>query len=143
MASTKVYFIVLTSLMPECNECRCFQFASSLTKHALSKWGKHGLFLCLFSFFLQQKAKRSPNLSINDKGIDGVHGIRTPGSRMEAYTFIKRVELSLFYCLFSFSSQYKDKFSTNLKINDKSIDGVQETRTRSSRLESAFVSTEL
>ena len=36
------------------------------------------------------------------------------------------------FCLFSFFSH--DKFSTNLTINDKSVDGVLGTRTRGGRM---------
>ena len=42
-----------------------------------------------------------------------------------------------------FCSQRKDKYSSNLTINDKSIDGVLGTRTRGVRMEGADESTEL
>ena len=45
------------------------------------------------------------------------------------------------FCLFSFFS--RDKYSTNLTINYKSIDGVLGTRTRGSRMVGTDESTEL
>ena len=45
------------------------------------------------------------------------------------------------FCLFSFFS--RDKYSTNLTINYKSIDGVLGTQTRGSRMVGADESTEL
>ena len=45
------------------------------------------------------------------------------------------------FCLFSFFSH--DKFSTNLTVNDKSVDGVLGTRTQCGRMVGADKSTEL
>ena len=45
------------------------------------------------------------------------------------------------FCLFSFFSH--DKYSTNLAINDRSVDGVLGSRTWDSRMEGADESTEL
>ena len=45
------------------------------------------------------------------------------------------------FCLFSFVSH--DKYSTNLSINDKSVDGVLGTQTWGGRMVGADESTEL
>ena len=47
------------------------------------------------------------------------------------------------WSLFAFFSQCCDKYSTNLTINDKSVDGVLGTRVCCSRMENADKSTEL
>ena len=47
------------------------------------------------------------------------------------------------FCLFSFFSQYKDKYSTNLTKDDKSIDGVLGSQTWGGRMDGADESTEL
>ena len=47
------------------------------------------------------------------------------------------------FCLFSFFSQYKDKYSTNLTIIYKNIDCVLGSQTRGSRMEGTDESTEL
>ena len=47
------------------------------------------------------------------------------------------------FCLFSFFLQYKDKYTTYLTINDKSIDGVLGSRTWGSRMEGRDESTAL
>ena len=44
-------------------------------------------------------------------------------------------KLGLFFCLFSFFSH--EKYSKNWTVNDKSVDGVLGTRTRSGRMEVA------
>ena len=55
--------------------------------------------------------------------------------------FIKNGPKPASFCLFSFFSG--EKFSTNLTINDKSVDGMLGTRTQGSRMVGAEKSTEL
>ena len=55
--------------------------------------------------------------------------------------FLKNGPKPASFCLFSFFS--RDKYITNLTVNDKSIDGVLGTRTRGGMMEGADESTEL
>ena len=49
----------------------------------------------------------------------------------------------VFLFIFILSSRHKDKYTTNLTINDKSIDGVLGNQTWGGRMESRDESTEL
>ena len=57
--------------------------------------------------------------------------------------FKKWAKPGLFLVYFCSFSQHKDKYSTNLTINDKSIDGVLGSRTWGSMMEGTDESTEL
>ena len=61
------------------NYQKCFETSGNPKYFLKKEWAKPGLF-CLFWFFSYDK--NSPNLTINDKSVDGVLGIRTGGGRM-------------------------------------------------------------
>ena len=56
---------------------------------------------------------------------------------------LKNVPNPAFFLYCSFFSQYDDKYSTNLTINDKSVDGVLGTQTQGGRMDGPDESTEL
>ena len=62
---------------------------------------------------------------------------------IDALFFKNWAKPGLFFGLFSFFSQCKDKNSTNFTMNDKSIDGKLGSRTQGCMMEDADESTEL
>ena len=62
---------------------------------------------------------------------------------MRPFNFFKWAKPALFLFIFVLFSDRMDKYSTNLTINEKSVDGMLGTRTQGSRMEGADESTEL
>ena len=61
--------------------------------------------------------------------------------KMKYLFYVKLGQTRPLFCLFQFFSH--DKYRSNLTINDKSFDGVPETRTRDGKMVGAEYSTEL
>ena len=61
----------------------------------------------------------------------------------QIFFFLKWAKPGLFLLIFILFSHHMDKYSTNLTINEKSIDGMLGSQTQGSRMEGADESTEL
>ena len=87
------------------------------------------------TLFLEKRKRQvyshSWSLSIEIPGLNPVIGI----------FFKKMGQTRPLFCLFSFFSQYKDKYSTNLTINDKSVDCVLGSGTWDGRMQGTIEST--
>ena len=67
----------------------------------------------------------------------------TSKSKFVTCIFFKWAKTGFFLFILVLFSHCKDKYSTNLNINDKSVNGVLGSRTRDGRMERADESTEL